>query len=169
METSLGFDFGGVRVHTSSEADQAAAAVRARAFTVGHDIVFARGEYESGVAGNRRLLAHELTHVMQQERLGAGTLRLQRQGVDVDEDVDEGEPISPPDPLMDAVRTVGDNSPGLGASELNTAAATQRSATSALRVGEAGQGRKLLSEGRTQSGWVPSGDGGVIVSDGVAQ
>lgn len=65
MESRLGTSFGHVRVHSGSEAAAAAASVHANAFTVGHDVVFGGGKYEPGSAAGRRLLAHELTHVVQ--------------------------------------------------------------------------------------------------------
>ena len=66
MESRFGHDFSRVRVHTDADAARAADAVRARAYTVGRDIVFGRGEYAPASAEGRRLLAHELTHVVQQ-------------------------------------------------------------------------------------------------------
>ena len=66
MEASFGADFRGVRVHTGSEADALNSAVHARAFTTGHDIFFRAGEYNPQSSGGRELLAHELTHVVQQ-------------------------------------------------------------------------------------------------------
>jgi hypothetical protein len=66
METAFDADFGGVRVHTGSEADALNRAVHARAFTTGHDIFFRAGEYNPQSSGGRELLAHELTHVVQQ-------------------------------------------------------------------------------------------------------
>jgi Domain of unknown function (DUF4157) len=65
-EPRFGQDFSQVRVHTNANAAKAAHAVNARAFTVGRDVIFGAGEYmpETG----NRLLAHELTHVMQQNR-----------------------------------------------------------------------------------------------------
>src|SRR5690606_6452449 len=59
-------DFSRVRIHTGPQADAAADAVNARAYTLGHDIVFAGGEYAPHTDAGRRLLAHELTHVIQQ-------------------------------------------------------------------------------------------------------
>jgi hypothetical protein len=64
-ESRFGADFSSVRVHTDSAADSAADQIAARAFTVGRDIYFASGEYRPGTGGGRRLLAHELTHVVQ--------------------------------------------------------------------------------------------------------
>ncbi|MCY1064655.1 DUF4157 domain-containing protein [Nannocystis sp. RBIL2] len=62
----LGSDFSRVRVHADGEAGAMARSLRARAFTVGPDIVFAPGQYATGSREGRRLLAHELTHVVQQ-------------------------------------------------------------------------------------------------------
>lgn len=63
MEGGFGADFAGVRVHTGAAADEASRAVNARAFTRGSDIYLARGES----ASDPRLMAHELTHTVQQE------------------------------------------------------------------------------------------------------
>lgn len=67
FEPRFGYDFSRVRIHASSLAERSADAVGARAFTVGSDVVFAPGEYAPGSSSGRRLLAHELAHVMQQE------------------------------------------------------------------------------------------------------
>jgi hypothetical protein len=66
MERGFGRDLGGVRIHTGREADRAANDLDARAFTVGQDVYFANGEYSPGTPSGRRLLAHELTHTVQQ-------------------------------------------------------------------------------------------------------
>jgi len=63
-------DFSGVRVHTDTEAEGLTKSVQAKAFTVGRDIFFGKGEYSPRTSEGRRLLAHELTHVVQQT--GAG-------------------------------------------------------------------------------------------------
>jgi len=70
MASRFGYDFIHVRVHTGGEAADAARAVRARAYTIGGDIVFGAGEYAPTTPGGKRLLAHELTHVMQQQVSG---------------------------------------------------------------------------------------------------
>ena len=67
METRFDHDFGQVRVHTDIQAAQSAHAVHASAYTVGHDVVFGPGEYAPQSHPGERLLAHELTHVVQQE------------------------------------------------------------------------------------------------------
>ena len=66
MESAFGDDFSGVRVHTDREADALNRALNAHAFTTGQDIFFRAGEYNPGGSGGRELLAHELTHVVQQ-------------------------------------------------------------------------------------------------------
>lgn len=66
FEPRFGADFGDVRVHRGGGADAAARSLDATAFTVGRHVVFRSGEYRPGTDGGRRLLAHELTHVVQQ-------------------------------------------------------------------------------------------------------
>jgi hypothetical protein len=66
MSESLGDSFSDVRVHTDSLAHSLARSVQARAFTTGADIYFASGEYSPGSSAGQQLLAHELTHVVQQ-------------------------------------------------------------------------------------------------------
>jgi hypothetical protein len=66
MEQRLGYDFGRVRIHADGEAARAAAAVQARAYTVGNNITFGSGKFTPETVEGRRLLAHELVHVVQQ-------------------------------------------------------------------------------------------------------
>ncbi|HYU35974.1 MAG TPA: DUF4157 domain-containing protein [Thermoanaerobaculia bacterium] len=66
LEESMGADFGNVRVHTGPQAEALNQSLSARAFTTGSDVFFARGEYQPGSSAGRELLAHELTHVVQQ-------------------------------------------------------------------------------------------------------
>lgn len=66
FEGRLGHDFGGVRIHTDSRADALARDLDAVAFTVGQDVFFRAGAYQPSTVGGKRLLAHELTHVVQQ-------------------------------------------------------------------------------------------------------
>ncbi len=69
MEPNFGRDFSQVRVHTDAKAAESARAVNALAYTVGKDVVFGAGQYALGTAAGKRLLAHELTHVVQQEKV----------------------------------------------------------------------------------------------------
>ncbi len=71
MEPRFGQDFSSVRVHTSGQAAESAQAVNALAYTVGSNIVFGTGQYAPGASGGQRLLAHELTHVVQQSHSGS--------------------------------------------------------------------------------------------------
>jgi len=66
MESAFGADFSGVRVHTDTGADTLNRALNARAFTVGQDIFFRQGAHNPGSPSGREILAHELTHVVQQ-------------------------------------------------------------------------------------------------------
>jgi hypothetical protein len=72
MEPRFGHDFSRVRVHTGANAEQSARDVNAHAYTVGRDIVFGAGRFAPATPSGRRLLAHELTHVVQQ-----GSTRMQ--------------------------------------------------------------------------------------------
>lgn len=66
FERRFGADFSSVEVHTGSNADEAARSINAEAFTVGTDIVFRSGAFRPRTEGGMHLLAHELTHVVQQ-------------------------------------------------------------------------------------------------------
>ena len=66
MEQAFGADFSGVKVHTDTQADQLNQSIQAKAFTTGQDVFFRQGAYEPGSRGGQELLAHELTHVVQQ-------------------------------------------------------------------------------------------------------
>jgi hypothetical protein len=66
MESRLGHDFSDVRVHTDSRAHDSAKAVNAHAYTVGSNVVFQRDKYDTSSTEGRTMLAHELTHVVQQ-------------------------------------------------------------------------------------------------------
>ncbi len=68
MESRFGHDFSQVRVHADTEAALATRKVHAKAFTEGHDVVFGRGQYAPYATAGKKLLAHELSHVIQQRR-----------------------------------------------------------------------------------------------------
>ncbi|MBE7169312.1 MAG: DUF4157 domain-containing protein [Williamsia sp.] len=67
FESRFGSDFSGVRVHTDGAAARSARSLQALAYTAGNNIVFNSGQYAPDTAGGRKLLAHELTHVIQQK------------------------------------------------------------------------------------------------------
>ncbi|MFO0127495.1 MAG: DUF4157 domain-containing protein, partial [Pseudanabaena sp.] len=66
MGQAMGADFSSVKVHTDSQSDQLNKSIQAKAFTTGQDIFFRQGEYSPSSTGGQELLAHELTHVVQQ-------------------------------------------------------------------------------------------------------
>src|SRR5919106_6724501 len=68
MGPAFGHDFSSVRVHTDAPAAASAQAVNARAYTVGHNLVFGASQYNPDSQHGQRLLAHELTHIVQQSR-----------------------------------------------------------------------------------------------------
>ncbi|MBD0371725.1 MAG: DUF4157 domain-containing protein [Pyrinomonadaceae bacterium] len=72
FEPRFGHDFSQVRVHTGAKAAESAQAVNALAYTVGRDVVFAGGQYAPHTFEGQKLLAHELSHVLQQSQGGAG-------------------------------------------------------------------------------------------------
>jgi len=76
FEPRFGYDFGGVRVHADASASRSANELEARAYTAGRNIVFAKDQYQPQSDRGRHLLAHELTHVIQQAR--SGEARIQR-------------------------------------------------------------------------------------------
>ena len=80
FEPRFGRDFSGVRIHDGPEAASAAASIQARAFTLGSDVVFAAGEHNPGSEGGKRLLAHELTHVVQQGSQPSSKIHRQQAG-----------------------------------------------------------------------------------------
>ncbi len=94
FEPRFGQDFSGVRIHTDSAADKSAQTLGAQAYTVGRDLVFAPQSYAPHSPQGRRLLAHELAHVVQQ---GDGRSRVQRQTA----------PGSPPQTSSPAPRSGG--------------------------------------------------------------
>jgi hypothetical protein len=81
MEPLFGHDFSRVRIHADAQADEAAYAMDAKAFTVGSHIVFAAGRYAPHTAEGQHLLAHELAHTLQQgEQSPAQPLRVDERG-----------------------------------------------------------------------------------------
>ncbi len=74
-EEALGHDFSSVRIHTDRRDARNATEIGARAYTLGHHIVFGSGHYQPATAAGRHLLAHELTHVVQQNEADHGTGR----------------------------------------------------------------------------------------------
>lgn len=98
MEPRFGHDFGNIRVHADAKAAESARAVNALAYTVGRDIILGEDQINSGTWQGKRLLAHELAHVVQQEY---GLKQIQRQvGSYPDECEDRGPANSEDHPLI---------------------------------------------------------------------
>lgn len=103
FEPRFGHDLGNVRIHANPQAAASAAAIGARAYTVGGNIVFGERQHAPATYAGKRLLAHELTHVLQQR---AGGVSVQRAEVDDNPDF-----CFPPDgspPLRDIAGLVND-------------------------------------------------------------
>jgi hypothetical protein len=88
MEPRFGHDFGHVRIHADEPAAASARALAARAYTLGSEVVFGRGQYAPSSAAGRRLLAHELAHVVQQT---GTTVAVQRDDDEVERKKQEAE------------------------------------------------------------------------------
>ena len=73
LEPRFGHDFGQVRVHNTSRAAESARAADALAYTIGNHVVFGHGQYQPATHSGRKLLAHELTHYLQQNFSAVGT------------------------------------------------------------------------------------------------
>ena len=78
MGQAMGADFSGVKVHTDSQSDQLNKSIQAKAFTTGQDLFFRQGAYEPSSRGGQELIAHELTHVVQQNNNTVNRQLIQR-------------------------------------------------------------------------------------------
>lgn len=81
MENRFGYDFSGVKIHTGSVASKSASAINALAYTSGNHVVFNQGQYAPETDSGKKLLAHELTHVVQQSS-GIQQKTIQRRVID---------------------------------------------------------------------------------------
>ena len=107
LEQRFGQDFSGVRLHTDAAAARSAREVDALAYTVGSHMAFAAGQYAPGSSAGRHLLAHELTHVVQQSSSEAGSGSVARDEAEADRSADAvmaGLPLPPISPGHAALR-----------------------------------------------------------------
>ena len=102
MEPRLGGDLSDVRVHTTGESAAAAEGLSAKAFTVGNDVHFGSGEYQPGTKQGDKLLAHELTHVVQGQKSGVQRKADDAAGGD-EKDAGVSDPSEPAEKEADAV------------------------------------------------------------------
>lgn len=121
MQGRLGHDFGDVRVHTDSQAHESAKAVNAHAYTVGTNVVFQRDRYDPSSTDGKTMLAHELTHVMQQ-RNGAVDGTPAAGGIKVSDPSDRFEREA----SANADRVTSDPLPSASIGAMPSAAAVQR-------------------------------------------
>ncbi|MBF2050531.1 MAG: DUF4157 domain-containing protein [Elainella sp. C42_A2020_010] len=84
MEQAFGADFSGVRVHADGESDRLARSIQARAFTTGQNIFFQPGEYQPTSRSGQELIAHELTHTLQQQNRDYQTSQSIQREIDKD-------------------------------------------------------------------------------------
>ncbi len=110
FENRFGHDFSQIRIHTDSRAVDTSRSLNARAFTVGTDIAFDAGEYQPGSESGRHLLAHELTHTIQQTG-GIATKRIQRQAADEEAEEAVAEPEELPNPENAAAEAIATFNP----------------------------------------------------------
>jgi hypothetical protein len=83
MGQAMGTDFSGVRVHTDAQADQLNQSIQAKAFTTGQDVFFKQGAYNPSSTAGQELLAHELTHVVQQNGGDIVERKVQKKGIKI--------------------------------------------------------------------------------------
>jgi len=110
MEPRLGHDFGNVRIHTDARAAESARGVNALAYTVGRDVVFGAGQYDPGTETGKKLLGHELAHVVQQRNQPAtlqGQLQVNEPGEPLEKEAEDaaGAIVARHSPLRAALAT----------------------------------------------------------------
>ena len=126
MEQSFGTDLSGVRVHTREQAAQASKDINATAFTHGQDIYFGEGKYQPGTGEGEKLLAHELTHTIQQEGNGGvqtksnGEFSISQPGDPMEREADQVTDTvtgmsgaKQPKPPSSLENTLGERAPGM--------------------------------------------------------
>ena len=147
FETRFGHDFGTVRVHTDRRAAESARAVDAQAYTVGADVVFDGGRYVPRSEEGRRLVAHELAHVVQQDGLTGAPERI-------------GAPTDPLEAAADSASLGGE--PGRG-----TAPTLQRQVRSSMPPWSSDEiGAGLFLPG-SRCGVVANSDGSIVDENGM--
>lgn len=155
MEPRFGYSFGHVRIHTDERAAQSAQEVNARAYTVGNDVVFGKEEYAPETREGRGLLAHELTHIVQQ----AGH-------IDASRTLAVGEPESPGEREAQAsARAIVTDQPISRATVTQTDAILQRSLKGEIIGGIVGA---LLGSVAGPLGMVAGGIAGAGIGDALS-
>jgi hypothetical protein len=115
FEPRFGRDFSNVRVHTDTTAAQSAQSINALAYTTGNNIVFNQGQYAPGSESGQRLMAHELTHVVQQNNATVAPKAIQRQDGQPDDNklqITKSLVLSPPSDKLSSVVASPENKAG---------------------------------------------------------
>lgn len=134
MEPRFGHDFSRVRVHTDAQAAESAQAVNAWAYTIGQDIAFGAGRYAPETTAGKKLLAHELSHTLQQSSAGQrGPMLASSLWVSQPDDAHELEAE------MIAARVVGSSNDSLVGSAVDSLAAAPTSLIQRQAAGEEGE------------------------------
>ena len=134
METGFGADFSGVRIHTGGDAVAMSRDLKAQAFTHGNDVFFNSGKYEPETARGRSLLAHELTHVVQQ---GATEQNMSEARVEANNATRNQQPPEPVD--RDALQVEGETEQRIGRNEPQLGEKTPQATETAAPEGTAGE------------------------------
>lgn len=155
MEGKLGADFSDVKVHTGGDSEKASEDLNAKAFTVGNDVHFNSGQYDPSSKEGEKLLAHELTHVVQGQR-GGVQRKEDSDGADAEgadgEEMEVSDPDEPAekeaDEVSEAVSESRGDTPAIG----QTPAAASRSAIFRAAAGDTDPAlqTKLASLGSTK-------------------
>jgi hypothetical protein len=106
MEPRFGHDFGHVRVHTDVKAAESAQALNALAYTVGKDMVFGEGQYVPRSSNGKKLLAHELVHILQQNEGNVAMTIVMRQQNPFPNPVDTAKVIELAEPVTNKIASI---------------------------------------------------------------
>ncbi|HEY5704638.1 MAG TPA: DUF4157 domain-containing protein [Terrimicrobiaceae bacterium] len=153
FEPRLGHELDSIRVHTDSKGAEAAQSINASAFTAGAHIVFATGCYRPDTRNGKELLAHELTHVIQQQAGGGGKQTIQRSVCSEQYPHDEYQPFNERRPATDktALSQIGRVNKALAAGLANIVFSSENPQTLENCSGEGRPGyRYLANEGNNQ-------------------
>jgi hypothetical protein len=155
MESRLGADFSDVRVHTDGKASESARSVQAYAYTVGNDVVFQSDKYAPESESGQRMLAHELTHVVQQ-RSGPVDGTPAAGGIQISNPSDRFEQAAE----SNADRVMSGATPTADASAAAPAAVQRAEATDSDEEDEAGPPAQTYSIQREDTDELPGDDEG---------
>src|SRR5271157_1434356 len=149
FEPRFARDFSQVRIHTGAEADRAAREMNALAYTIGSAIAFAGGRYSPETSAGQRLLAHELTHVVQQGHAGSSSSAvIQRQAAPETENAPAGPPQRESPASAQPALVVDDDAQQIGAGQMRKSEFLSRLKTEVCRESE----DAMKGTGRTTEG-----------------